>query len=348
MAPTDVPLDSAAWAWVGEPPVASEHLGRRCVEVGDTVGTLRGVDVVDGVVEVDLAVEAERCFPGVVWRVDGGGYESFFVRPHQVGNPDAIQYTPAWHGVSSWQLYHGPGFWAPVTFPIDDWFTIRVVFAGRRAEAYVGDLATPVLEIGELRRPVLTGGVGIHGGGAGARVARFAVGDVPGVGFTRPAPPAEPAVPGVVSTWHVSDAFRAVDLGEGATLDDELVAGRAWTRLDAEPAGLADLARVNGLTDGRDTAFARATITSDREQYVPLELGFSDRAVVYLNGLALFRGDDTYRSRDYRFLGSIGWYDTVMLPLRQGVNQLVVAVTEDFGGWGVQARLPDDDGIVVA
>ena len=70
-----------------------------------------------------------------------------------------------------------------------------------------------------------------------------------------------------------------------------------------------------------------------------LELGFSDRAVVFLNGRALYRGDDTYRSRDYRFLGSIGYYDTLFLPLVAGVNDLVIAVSEDFGGWGVQARL---------
>ena len=57
--------------------------------------------------------------------------------------------------------------------------------------------------------------------------------------------------------------------------------------------------------------------------------------------LPVYRGDDTYRSRDYRFLGSIGWYDTLYLPLEQGDNELLIAVSEDFGGWGVQARLLD-------
>jgi hypothetical protein len=59
----------------------------------------------------------------------------------------------------------------------------------------------------------------------------------------------------------------------------------------------------------------------------------SDRAVVYLNGRPLYRGDDTYRSRDYRFLGSIGWYDALYLPLEAGENELVIAVSEDLGGW---------------
>jgi len=42
--------------------------------------------------------------------------------------------------------------------------------------------------------------------------------------------------------------------------------------------------------------------------------------------------DDTYRSRDYRFLGSIGYFDTLHLPLVEGENDLVVAVSEDLGG----------------
>ncbi len=79
-----------------------------------------------------------------------------------------------------------------------------------------------------------------------------------------------------------------------------------------------------------------------------LELGFSDRAIVYLNGQPLFRGDDTYRSRDYRFLGSIGWFDTVYLPLRAGENELIVAVSETLGGWGLQARFSDPSGLLLA
>ena len=77
-------------------------------------------------------------------------YESFFVRPHQAGNPDAVQYTPVCNGISSWQLYHGEGFWAPITFPLDAWFTIRVAFAGSRAEVFVGETTSPSLVVREL------------------------------------------------------------------------------------------------------------------------------------------------------------------------------------------------------
>jgi len=85
--------------------------------------------------------------------------------------------------------------------------------------------------------------------------------------------------------------------------------------------------------------FARTTITSSVARTHSLEFGFSDRAVVYLNDQRLFAGDDTYRSRDYRFLGSIGYWYSLELPLEQGDNELAIAVAESFGGWGVMARL---------
>ena len=96
---------------------------------------------------------------------------------------------------------------------------------------------------------------------------------------------------------------------------------------------------MSGIRDGKNTVFARTELHADRVETRALELGFSDRAVAYLNRRALYRGDDSYRSRDYRFLGSIGYFDTVYLPLEEGENELLVAVSEDFGGWAVQARL---------
>jgi hypothetical protein len=152
------------------------------------------------------------------------------------------------------------------------------------------------------------------------------------------------ALLGIVPAWSVSDAYAEPDpapiaLGPGA-FDH-----RTWTRLAAEPSGLVNLAIVNGIHDGRNTTWARTTIRSDAARVVPMHLGFSDRAVVYLNGRAHFAGSDGYRSRDYRFLGSIGWWDTVYLPLDAGDNDLAIAVSEDFGGWGIQARFDSLEGI---
>lgn len=328
------------------------RLGRPCLQLDDLFRSpvIPGVELRDGVIEMDVLVPADRSFHGLQWHVRGDDAETFFVRPHQVGNPDSIQYTPVSHGISSWQLFHGEGFWAPITFPIGAWFTLRVVFAGERAEVFVGDLERPALSIGRQRQGLVSGGIGLLVGGPGLYVARYAWSDER-VPFAAPAPPSERATAGAIARWDVSDPFAEAHLDTDASaLPADLVAARRWTSLDAEPSGLADLARVNGIVGDRNTVLVRAAIDAPAAMTRLLAFGFSDRATLFLNGRRLFRGDDTYRSRDYRFLGSIGYWYRLDLPLRAGRNELVLAVSEDLGGWGVMARLADAtadiDGIV--
>jgi hypothetical protein len=359
----DVPLGSPAWGWRPGDVTTVQHLGRQAVAFGDSVdliAALADVELTDGVIEIDVALSGERAFHGLVWRIRdeaNQNYECFYVRPHQVGNDDSVQYNPVFNDVASWQLYHVPGFWAAVTFPIGAWFTVRVVFAGSRAEVFVVDMAAPALEVAELKMPVVPGRIGMLIGGPGLFVARFAYADAPapfrGTGLPPPADPGDAGATDAalgggpvafVRSWLVSDAFAEPDdppthLAAGA-LDD-----RTWTRLAAEPTGLVNLAQVQGIVGDRNTAWARTTISSERARVVPMHLGFSDRVVVYLNGTALYRGDDTYRSRDYRFLGSIGWYDTIYLPLEAGANDLAIAVSESFGGWGIQAHFGPPDSL---
>ncbi len=328
-----IPFDSGRWVWDGTEAVPARHLGRDCFLVEN--GIVGDLEPHEGTIEIELAVGPERSFPGIVWRLrDDENYESFFVRPHQVANPDAIQYTPVVNDISCWQLYHGEGYWAPIAFPIGEWFTIRVVFARSRADVYVADMEEPALQVRELLLRAESGRIGIASGGAPIHVASF--GYSPDAEL-RPAPAPLPAVEGIVPSWEVSDAFREDEI--------DLAARRTWTRLASEPTGLANLGRVNGVRGDRNTVLARAQIRSDRARTACMELGFSDRATVYLNRRPLYSGDDTYRSRDYRFLGSIGWWDSLYLPLERGDNELVVAVSEDFGGWGVQARFPDASGL---
>jgi hypothetical protein len=343
-----VPFDSGRWTWGPLEPVPTEHLGRSCVRVQGFAPVLSDVELEDGSIQVDLAVGHERAFHGVVWRAqDGENYESFFVRPHQVGNPDAIQYTPVCNGISSWQLYHGPGFWAPISFPLGEWFTVRVVFAGARAEVFVADMDEPALEIGGLKLPVRPGSVGLLVGGPAVHVADFRY-DAGPVAFRGSMPEPVLRLEGIVPSWQVSDAFEEERVADALLLGPDLVAAREWTEVASEPSGLVDLSRVNGVRGDRNTALARAAIRSEAAETKRLRFGFSDRAVVFLNGRALFHGDDGYRSRDYRFLGSIGYHDCLYLALDEGVNELVAAVSEDFGGWGVQAHFDDAEGLTFA
>jgi hypothetical protein len=73
-----------------------------------------------------------------------------------------------------------------------------------------------------------------------------------------------------------------------------------------------------------------------------LYIGYSDDVTVFLNGNVLFRGRSAQNFRDPAFLGIVdSENDAVYLPLRQGRNELILAVSELGGGWGFICRLTD-------
>jgi hypothetical protein len=327
------------WDFAAEEHRVEEHLGRESLYLRGGTALADGVELAHGSFEFDVAFPPGRDFHGGIFRaVDHRNYEAFFVRPHQTGNPDATQYTPVFNDIMGWQLYHGEPFQVPLGLRCDEWVRIRLAFAGGAGEIAVGDAAPIVVP---LKGDLAAGSVGLLGGfSAGTHFSNFSV-EAAEPGSAARVPAAGSPAPGVIRAWEVSDP--AADSAD-ETLD---LAARSWIRLQAEPSGLANLARVNGIQEGRDTAFARAVVHSAGAQTKQLELGFSDRVRVYLNGRLLFAADDSYRSRDYRFLGSIGWWDALWLPLEEGRNELVLAVSEAFGGWGVQARFPDPAGLTL-
>ena len=86
-------------------------------------------------------------------------------------------------------------------------------------------------------------------------------------------------------------------------------------------------------------------IESTTDEVKELSFGFSDFVTVYLNDKALYYGADNFMSRDYRFLGTIGYFDKLFLPLKKGTNELWFVVSENFGGWGVKAKFENMDDI---
>jgi hypothetical protein len=269
-------FESGAWEWGAAEHECATFAGRAATVARGFAAVLADVELTDGWVELELSVGPDRAFHGVVWRAaDDQNYESFFVRPHQVGNPDAVQYTPVTNGISSWQLYHGAGFWAPLAFPIGEWFRIRVAFAGGRAEVRIADLSRVAL-VCPLKRPARAGRIGLLVGGPDLYLGGLANGEDVEVD---PAPPASPALlPGVLRSWEVSDAFPEEEI------EDSRTASRSWTSIESEPSGLLDLSRLQGIDGDRNTVFARTTIHAPRAEARALQLGFSDRALVYLNG----------------------------------------------------------------
>ena len=343
-----IPFDSERWQIDARESRVETYKGRQSLYLKGGVAWITDDEFTNGIVEFDVAFSGARGFMGGLWRMqDRRNYEEFYMRPHQSGNPDANQYTPVINGLSGWQLYHGPGYGMPVAYTFDQWMHVKIVFAGSQGEVFI-DSEEPVLVMHELKHPVAPGKVGLSAGNfAPAYFSNFSYQkiDQPALQGTPPVPESAPV--GTIMAWSVSNAFDEASLADKVELSDADKAGLTWTTLAAEATGITNLSHRASLGQEANTVFARVVIESERAQVKQVRFGYSDRVKVYANGRLLYSGSNQFLSRDYRYLGTIGLFDAVAVPLASGTNELWFAVSESFGGWGLLGVIDDREGISI-
>lgn len=339
--PESIPFDDERWQIEAQEHEVVEHLGQTALRIKGGGALLSDVDIKNGLIEFDVAITPERGFAGAMFRhQDSGDYENFYLRPHQSGNPDANQYQPVINGNSSWQLYHGTGYGAPVEYRYDEWMTVRILYAEGEALVYI-DSDEPAFRVTDLKRDVASGAIGVSSSNFSAvHFANFRYTKIANQYALPPVPSEASELAGRITEWQVSDRFTE-DLLAGAELGRDVQSERSWTTLASEETGITNLsAAINTGSEG-NTVFARHVIDGKRGEQKLFTFGYSDKARVYLNGILIYSGDNTYLTRDYRYLGTIGLFDSVVLPLKKGDNELLIAVSESFGGWGIMGALSE-------
>jgi len=354
LAAQQISFSDPQWKLSGDARVESFD-GRQVLTIENGAAERRDVKLEDGTIDVDVMTSRRRSFVYLNFRVQNEGeQEEFYLRPHKAGLPDAVQYAPTYQGQSAWQLYWGPrGTAAPDIVP-DAWQHLRIVLAGRRAAFFLGDTLKPMMLIAHLARDPQAGYItlssfipqGTPGNGPAVRYANLRV--QPGViAYDFANAPAEPSLPaGIVSKWEVGPAFAAPESAITAIAPEWLKTVRV---LPIEPDGFVELHRQLPMPKVARYvgAVARIRVNATRPGMRRLDLGFSDRVTVFLNGRPMFYRDDSYdfeRRRD----GLITLDQaSVFLPLRAGQNEISIVVTDRFGGWAIAGRFPDSRGLRV-
>jgi hypothetical protein len=339
------PLTLEAWDTLGVNPVVETYKGKECFLLKSGAIILKNAELRDGTIEADISFPQQRNFPGFAVRMrDLKNGELFYVRPHQSGNPDATQYTPVFKGQAAWQLYYGEGYGGPFPFKFNEWHHIKIELHGLQAEFYIDD--SLVIKVKELLTGWNTGRIAVVAEGAPLRVANVQYTIKQGSAPTpTPTPIPSNGTGGVVTKWEVSNVVTRRLFEKNYQLTPGIKTKLTWTTQRSEPSGTINLARFGQWTDTANTMVAKMVIESTTDQVKELFFGFSDFVTVYLNDKALYYGADNFMSRDYRFLGTIGYFDKLFLPLRKGTNELWFVVSENFGGWGVKAKFENMDGI---
>ncbi len=356
----NIPFNEENWMLIGAAKFTQVD-GREALQLGMSnkenpvtfgAAALKTGFLENGVIEYDLKFDNTRTFSGIQFRVASpGNGENFYLRAHRSGQPDANQYMTNYNGIPSWQLYYGAPYTKPTNYPHGEWMRIKLVVQGGLADIYIGNQDKPELTVA-LKRDQIKGGIGLWGLDLGGPswISNFSI-DVDSSAAVVGKPVSEAsAKPGTVMSWQVSKVVDGAVLAKEVSLSDGFMNSLTFTEMNAEKTGMLNLAKLQGIAKGADTALAKITISSDLDQTKAFDFGFSDDVTVYLNGVPVFSGSDRLSSRDYRFLGTVGYNDTAWLPLKKGENTLVLAVSEnvaDTTGWAVQGRFRNMKGILV-
>jgi len=339
----DVPFDSSHWTIDAPHAAFVEHLGRPSMRLGGGSALLRDVQFQDGTIEVDVSGKASG-FAFLVFRAaspkDG---EDVYLRMGLSGTADAVQYMPMFGGLGAWKLYHGQGYTASAVFDARAWTHLRVDVEGRRATVFVGDATIPTMTVSELKGARSIGAIGVFEGTPGGSSDSVLFSNfryTPRAAVVTPVSAAPSTSPGVIRHWSLS---AAVPIDRSTTIDSLPTVARTgrtgWQSVEAEADGILNFARYRAMAGPRTLVVARTVIHADRAEIRRLNFGYSDDVTLFLNGRPLYRGRNGYQARYPSSLGLMTADDAVYLPLRAGDNELLLAVAEVFGGWGLRAQL---------
>ena len=354
----EFPFTSEQWAIESQGSIISGYEGEEnALLLYAGQASLTDVSFLNGIIEFDIFLSKTRGFPGILFRKqDDSNYEEFYVRPHQSGNPDAMQYTPVFNGLAAWQLYHDQGVavqdgrvtWGMAgsegyntvyTYPYDRWLHVKLVVSGTRMDVYFDHEETPTLMVKEMKQKAVPGAISLRATSP-VYFANFSISKMDKPALHPLAPATLVAVEHTIQKWQISTPFNEKELAGQYRLTEDMVKNKSWQTLECEPSGLGNISKVTVIEDrNENTVIAKTIITSDGQQTKRLDFGYSDQVKVYCNGQLFYSGNNGFRTRDYRYLGTIGYFDSVYLPLKSGKNEIIFAVSENFGGWGIQAKL---------
>jgi hypothetical protein len=329
-----------------------DFLGRQSFHLARGLTYTHEVEFKNGTINIDIAADEKSRFFGIAFHVQSDDdYEVIFFRPRSSGTDQAIQYTPGLRGANVWQLYTGLGYTATADIPRNQWIHVRIVVAGLIAQLFLNNATQPSLVIPDLKLGQVAGGLGFWGHLGGGYFSNLSITTDNTMYNSTIKRHFEP---GSLTDWELSDIFDG-DKTDPAVYPD--VGRMKWEKVDAETPGMVVINRyrrspnidvpgredrIRRVVPGAQVVFARTAIHSERDQIRRMNLGYSDDVVAFLNGKPIYAGNNELGSRQANFLGLLDTYsEAIYLPLTKGDNELLLAVSEFFGGWGFLCKLAE-------
>lgn len=238
-----------------------------------------------------------------------------------------------------------PEYQAATLFEADKPNHLKIVINGQQMRVYVNDMSRPALQIPKLEGRGNGTAIAIDGG---MLVSNFLI--KPDVVENLPAiaaPDLTDHDANFIRNWSITAPF-SLELGKEIYTLGLPKADTYTDTLMAEAKGMVNITKKFGGNVPRRVIYLKAKIISESQQKIGMALGFSDEVWVLLNNQMIFVDKNIYLQAPIRKYpeGRISLLNSKLeLPLKQGDNDLVIAIANDFYGWGVIARLDRMEGV---
>jgi hypothetical protein len=333
---TDIPMNAANW---------EIHKGTSTFETFDNRETLllngkafvKNKQFSNGTIEVDVFANKNRSFAGIIFRKQQDTMEEVYMRLHKSNQADAIQYSPSYDEELTWQLYKE--YQANVTFKNKGWNSLRIEVNNNTAEVFIDD--AKVLTLENLRTANNNGEIGLFAL-YNNRFSNFRFTSKEVASKTNKET-RNNKESNIISQWNITKAFPFIE--------DELsfnsFSKEKFATVTTENSGLLPFSKFikkqsSGNFEKNKEVFAVAStsIESNNNQVKLFSFDYSDKIIVYLNGSAIFSGNNAFRSKGLQYQGHIDINaNKLYLNLKKGSNILHCVVIDKANGWGLIGKL---------
>jgi len=358
-----IPMEPAYWEYDSTAVVFSMH---RNVQAAQPKDPKRGYQIflknqsfTDGTIEYDVELTGMG-FPGINFRMsdDRKNGDNFYIRSFGPVTPETrvtLQYAAIIDGVSMWDL--SDEYQAGAVIYQEGWNHVKLIASGKQLKAYVNDMKKPALIVPEMESRRNNGTISFSGNVIYANLVirpNATEGLSPEAGYISTCNDSR-----YLRKWMVTKSIE-FPFGKDVVMpllsmfgtlnhSDVPDSTMEWTPIVAESRGIVNLSRIYGgvQNDVRRLAWLKTTIQSDKAQEKVLNFGFSDEVWVFINGQLLYIDKNyfgTPSQKEFRGRCTIE-NTTIRLPLKEGKNEILIALGNYFYGWGIIARLNDTEGI---
>jgi len=340
-----IDFSSPNWKTLGSAKVQKQD-AQTSTSISEGVGIayLDGLTFENGVIECDLFSPTDKAYLGLVFRIGAlDNFECIYFQPHTSGKWDAIQYDPIFNSSPTWQLFSSKGYQAVAEIPVQKWFHVKIKVLNDSAKVYLNKSKTPALSV-KLKHKIKSGSAGVYSYHPAVfknlKITKLETNPKCKNALT-PHATNQP----YISQWHISEPYD--NYYQAQSIQELSKSQNKWSKINADEDNLINLNQHFTKTPKGNTVLAKVTIHSESTQNKQLKIGYSDKVRVCLNSDMLFKGDNSYKaSARYEDRGYVlDGQTTIELPLKKGVNELLIELAEDKFGWGFIAQLDNMKGI---